>query len=100
MAYENPSGSFVHAALYAQLQIQVSEHLFPEEKLFSLSADQRRIVTNETNALLLQSRWQADSKAFAEQFAGPLAGMPEAPEGTVLGRPVGSSGSSVPGNYA
>jgi len=89
MAYSDPSGSFVHAALYSQLVLQVSEHLFPDQKLFALSPDQRRIVNNETSNLLLQARWAVDSKAFADHFATvQVGGGPDAPQGTVLGSPV------------
>jgi hypothetical protein len=100
VAYENPSGSFVHAALYAQLMIQVSEHLFPDQKLLSLSPDQRRMLQSETNNLLLQARWQVDSKGFADLFAIAQAGAPpDADPKTVLGRPAPASNSSSSGHY-
>lgn len=96
MAQESPSGSFVHSALYAQLMIQVSGQLFPEQTFFALSADQRRIVQAETSNLLLQARWQVDSKAFADLFAVAQAGGQEAPPGTILGRANSSPSASPP----
>ena len=88
MAFEHPHGSFVHAASYASLMLQVAEHLFPDQKLFSLSAEQRRIASNETEFLLYQARLRVDSKQFAEYFATPQPTPEMAPEGTVLGREV------------
>lgn len=82
----NPSGSFVHAAHYASLWLQVTDHLFPGQKLFALSQDQRRIVDNEARLLLWQAKTVVDSQAFAEQFAAPQPGVPEAPAGTILGQ--------------
>jgi len=85
--------------MYASLSIQVSEHLFPDQKLFALSPDQRRIVNNETQALLVQARWVVDSKAFADNFATvQVGGGPDAPKDTVLGEktPEGRH----PGQYA
>lgn len=81
----NLSGSFVHAAQYASLTLQVAGQLFPDQKFFGLSQDQRRIVDNETRALLVQARWVVDSKAFADHFAIPQVGVETAPSGTVLG---------------
>lgn len=98
MAFQIPSGSFVHASLYASLILQVTEHLFPEQKFFALSQDQRRIVDNETANLLLQARWKADSKVFAEFFAAPQVGVPEAPKETVLGEKPPEP--KAPGQYA
>jgi hypothetical protein len=97
MPYADPSGSFVHAALYSQLMLQVSQHLFPQQPFFDLSQDKRRIVDNETANLMLQARWKVDSKAFADSFAAPLAGVPEAPQGTILGSPVAES--PMPGQF-
>ena len=101
MAYVDPSGSFVHATLYSQLVLQVSQHLFPAQPFFDLSPDKRRIVDQEAGNLLLQSRWKVDSQGFAEFFAQPMppqAGQTEAPAGTVLGErpPEGRR----PGQYA
>ncbi len=76
---------FLHAAHYASLVFQVTDHLFPGQKFFGLSADQRRIVDNETTNVLLQARWKVESKGFAESFAFPQVGGEEAPSGTVLG---------------
>src|SRR5258705_13635148 len=99
MAYADPSGSFVHAALYSQLVLQVSQQLFPSQPFFDLSPDKRRIVNNETSNLLVQSRWVVDSKAFADHFAtAQVGGGPDAPQGTVLGSPVAEI--KVPGQYA
>lgn len=78
----------VHAYCFASLTIQVSEHLFPGEKLFALSADQRRIVDTETQNLMLQARWKVESKGFADLFAVPQVGVEKTPAGTVLGDPV------------
>jgi len=88
MPFKDPSGSFVHAAHYAELLLRVGEHLFPGEKFFSLSQDQRRIVDNETSNLLVYSRWKVDSLGFAEHFAQKLIGGEEAPAGIVLGNPL------------
>ena len=88
MAYPSPSGSFVHAAHYASLLLQVSEHLFADQKLFALSSDQRRIVGNETRNLLLQARWEVESKGFVEQFAIAQVGVEKAPPEAVLGDPI------------
>ena len=96
MAYQNPSGSFVHAAHYASLWLQVTEHLFPGQKLFALSQDQRRIVNNETRILLLQARWEVDSRGFAEHFGIAQAGGIEAPSDITLGAPVAPVPSSGP----
>jgi hypothetical protein len=87
---------FLHAASFASLMLQVSEHLFPDKKLFDLSPDQRRIVGNETSNLLLQARWAVENKGFAELFATPQGGVEMAPDDTMLGdplpRPSGPSG--------
>lgn len=85
--------NLVHAALYASLTLQVSQQLFPASTFFALSEDQRRIVNNETQTLLLRSRWNVESTSFADTFAIPQATVPTAPEGTVLGRPAPSTGS-------
>ena len=97
MAIKNVSASFVHAAHYASLMLQVCEHLFPGKKLFELSQDQRRMASNETSVLLLQARWVVDSKGFADHFAIAQAGGQEAPPETVLG--VATSASSPSGQY-
>ena len=101
MAYVDPSGSFVHAALYSQLVLQVSQQLFPQQPFFDLSQDKRRIVDQEAGNLLLQARWKLDSQGFAAFFAQPapdqVAGK-EAPQGTVLGTP--PADIKVPGQYA
>ena len=97
MAFKNPSGSFVHAAHYASLLIQVCEHLFPGSKIFALSQDQRRIVNNETRILLLQAGWVVDSKEFAEQFSIAQSGGQEAAPETLLGQIAGPSQPPNPG---
>ncbi len=100
MAYSDPSGSFVHAALYSQLVLQVSQHMFPQQPFFDLSQDKRRIVDQEAGNLLLQSRWKLDAKGFAEFFAQPAPGQvpgSEAPQGTVLGIPLAED--KPPGKY-
>jgi hypothetical protein len=87
---------FLHAASFASLMLQVSEHLFPDQKLFALSPDQRRIVASETQNLLVQARWVVESRGFAELFATPQAGVDMAPDDTSLGdtpqRPTGPHG--------
>jgi len=101
MAYPDPSGSFVHAALYSQLVLQVSQHLFPQQPFFDLSQDKRRLVDQEAGNLLLQSRWKLDSQVFATFFAQPAppqAAGPEALPGTVLGSPPAEA--KTPGQYA
>jgi hypothetical protein len=101
MPYADPSGSFVHAALYSQLVLQVSQHLFPQQPFFDLTPDKRRIVDQETGNLLLQARWKVDSQGFAEFFGQqppPQAGGPEAPSGTILGTKPPES--RPPGQYA
>lgn len=101
MAYPQPSGSFVHAALYSSLLLQVSQQLFPSQPFFDLAPDKRRIVDTETGNLLLQARWKVDSQGFAEFFGQqppPQAGGPEAPAGTILGTKPPES--KHPGQYA
>jgi hypothetical protein len=85
---------FVHAASFASLMLQVSEHLFPDHKFFALSQDQRRIVQNETQNLLVQARWAVESKGFAELFAMPQVGAEMAPADTVLGDPLPKTSGS------
>lgn len=89
---------FMHAAIYASLMLDVSEHLFPDRKFFALSADQRRIVDNETANLLVQARWRVESKGFADLFAVPQLGVEVAPPGTVLGEPLSSQAPQKPGS--
>ena len=92
---------FIHAVSFASLMLQVCDHLFPGQKLFALSADQRRIVDNETRALLLQARWIVESKGFAESFAIPQVGGELAPAGTVLGeKPSEAKAPERSGHYA
>jgi hypothetical protein len=99
MAYQFPSGSFVHSAFYASVFLQMTQHLFPDQRFPALSPDQRRIVGNETNLLLLHSRQAMDSRWFAEYFATPQGPeAPEAPEGTILGTKVPDA--KAPGQYA
>ena len=101
MAYTDPSGSFVHAAIYSQLLLQVSHQLFPAQPFFDLSPDKRRIVDQEAGNLLLQARWKVDSQGFAAFFgqpAPPQAGSQEASAGTVLGAPAAEG--KAPGQYA
>lgn len=101
MAYPNPSGSFVHAALYSQLLLQVSQHLFPQQPFFDLSPDKRRIADMETGNLLLQSKWKVDSHGFAAFFAQPAppqVGSQETVPGTVLGSQPAEP--KTPGQYA
>jgi len=81
-------GRFVAAAQYASLTLQVCEHLFPDQKLFGLSQDQRRILADETDNLLLQARWRIETRVFADKFAWTQHGAEMAPPGTVLGSPV------------
>ena len=94
-------GRFVAAAQYASLTLQVCEHLFPGKKLYDLSPDQRRMLINETEILLLQARWRVECHAFAEHFAIPQAGVEMAPPGTVLGEPPPALRAEVksPGQY-
>ena len=84
----------MHAASFASLMLEVSQHLFPQHKLFELTPDQRRIVANETQNLLVQARWVVESKAFADLFATPLAGGERAPEQTSLGDPIPKPGQA------
>jgi hypothetical protein len=99
VSYAQPSGSFVHAAHFAALMIQVSEHLFPSAKLFELSPDQRRLVTNETTNLIVQARWVVDSKGFADQLAGPQSVFQEAVGETILGTTKKAQGNGGSGSY-
>jgi len=98
MAEPKLQPKFIHAASYASLLLQVSEHLFPDVKFFALSGDQRRIVNTETKNLLVQAKWVVDSKDFAKQFAVHQVGVEMAPEGTILGEPLPSSPSQA-GHY-
>jgi hypothetical protein len=94
-------GRFVAAAQYASLTLQVCEHLFPDLKIFGLSQDQRRILADETDNLLLQARWRIETKVFADKFAWNQSGVEMAPPGTVLGSPVPKTqpAATPPGQY-
>jgi hypothetical protein len=96
MAIKNVSASFVHAALHAFLQVQLCEHLFPQKRPFELSQDQRRILVQETNNVLLQAKWQVNSTGFAAHFAGLLTDLPEAPPETILGEKLSPSENPPP----
>jgi hypothetical protein len=69
------------------MMLRVTEHLFPDVKFFSLSVDQRRMVINETQNLLVQARWTVESKTFADLFSVAPIGVEMAPLGMVLGEP-------------
>jgi hypothetical protein len=78
--------TFVQAAAYSALFLDVLEHVFPDRKLLEISDDERRIVQNETDNLLVRSRWRIESYVFVNQFA--LQQQPPtniAPADTVLG---------------
>src|SRR5437867_1392984 len=81
--------TFVHAAAYSSLFLRVLEHLFPGRTIQAISEDERRIAQNETDNLLVRSKWRLESLLFANTFGIPQL-PPEnvAPAGTVLGMPV------------
>jgi hypothetical protein len=83
-------GRFVAAAQYASLELSLCTHLFPNRPLFQLSQDERRMLLNETDILLLQARWRIESRWFAEHFAQPQTGVEMAPAGTILGEKPGA----------
>ena len=93
-------GRFVAAAQYASVHLQLCSHLFPGRTILQLSPDERRILLNETDNLLLQGRWRIESRYFAEHFATPQVGVEVAPAGTILGeRPGAAPTAKVPGQY-
>ena len=92
--------TFVHAAYYASVCLQMTQDVFPGKRWIELSEDQRRIVQNETDNLLTRSKWRLESKTFSGSF-----GIPTAPEiavsaGTVLGLPPSQEDQKAPGQYA
>jgi hypothetical protein len=93
----------IHAAAYSSLFLQMLGHLFPEQKVSALSEDERRIVQNETDILLMRSRWRLESVVFANTFGIPQQPRENvAPADTVLGAPLAARGgdSKLPGQYA
>jgi len=94
-------GRFVAAAQYVSTLLQVCSHLFPDRPFFQLSPEQRRILANETNYLLLQARWTIESKWYAEHFAQQQPGVEMAPPGTILGERPGTptAGAASTGQY-
>lgn len=88
----------LHAAAFASLMLDVSQHLFRDRTLFDLTPDQRRIVATETQNLLTQARWTVESKAFADLFAVPCTGE-SAPPGTVLGEPLPHAQTGPGGHF-
>ena len=80
--------TFIQSAFYSSLFLQVLDHVFPDRKLLALSEDERRIVQNETDNLLVRSKWRVESYVFVNQFAmqqQPATNI--APADTVLGAP-------------
>jgi hypothetical protein len=49
-------GRFVAAAQHASFQLQVCTNLYPGRTILQLSSEERRILANETDYLLLQAR--------------------------------------------
>lgn len=89
---------FSHAVEYASVLLQMVGHVYPGKGFTELSPDQRRIVANEAEQLLVQARWRVESAQFAEWFATPQTPPQSAPAGTVLGeKPVEGK---PPGQYA
>jgi hypothetical protein len=74
------------------------DHVFPGQKFSALSQDQRLIVANEAEQLLVQARWRVESAQFAEWFATPQTPDLSAPVGTVLGEK--PAAVKPPGQYA
>jgi hypothetical protein len=93
--------TFIHASAYSSLFLQVLEHLFPDRKLPALSEDERRIVQNETDNLLVRSRWRIESYVFVNQFEIPQQPATSvAPADTVLGAPPAPpEATKPPGQY-
>jgi|SRR2546427_598985 len=94
--------TFVHAAMYSSVFLQMIDHLFPGKKIPALSEDERRIVQNETDNLLTRSRWRLESTIFLSSFGVPFPGPADQaiPAGTVLGPPTRSADQGKPpGQY-
>jgi hypothetical protein len=97
-----PQARFLASAAYASLELQMVGQLFAGKTYFELSPDQRRILSNETDNLLLRSRWRIESRTFAEHFAIVQFGVEVAPPETVLGeapRPQPQPGQASTGQY-
>jgi hypothetical protein len=92
-------GRFVAAAQYTSVHLQLCSQLYPGRSILQLSQDERRILINETDYLLLQSRWRIESQWFAEHFATPQSGVEMAAPGTILGERPGASPQPNPGGY-
>ena len=94
---------FIHAVAYSSLFLQMVDHLFPGRKAPALSEDERRIVQNETDNLLVRSKWRIESNIFVNNFAIQLQPRENvAPADTLLGAPPGTriGDSKMPGQYA
>jgi|HubBroStandDraft_6_1064221.scaffolds.fasta_scaffold2787245_1 hypothetical protein len=79
--------TFLHAAVYSSLFLQMAQQLFPQQPYLVLSEDQRRVAQNETDNLLTRSKWRLESKVFQSSFGTPFPFPPDqaVPAGTVLG---------------
>jgi hypothetical protein len=78
--------TFLHAAVYSSLFLQMAQQLFPQQTYLGLSEDQRRIAQNETDNLLTRSKWRLESQVFQQAFGTPFPFPDQAlPAGTVLG---------------
>ena len=77
------------------------DHLFPGQKVPGLSEDERRIVQNETDNLLVRSRWRIESMGFVNTFGLPqLPRENVAPADIVLGAPPAEGAAArPPGQY-
>ncbi len=60
---------FTWIAQHEALTLSVALELFPQQTFYALSDDQRRIVSHEVSALLVQSRAKIQSQAFHEYMA-------------------------------
>jgi len=96
--------TFLHAAVYSSLFLQMAQQLFPQQTYLALSEDQRRVAQNETDNLLTRSKWRLESRVFQQAFgmAFPFPPDQRVPDGTVLGDmtiPEGQAQRKLPGQY-
>ncbi len=60
--------AYIHAVAYAQLFLEMIDHIFPGQKYITLSETQCQTVRNATDNLLTVSRWRVESSLFAATF--------------------------------
>ncbi len=60
--------TFIHAAVYSNLFLQMAQQIFPGVSYLTLTDDQRRVCQNETDNLLTRSWLRVESKLFVNTF--------------------------------